>query len=83
MLVGAGLRGRVRVIASGKVVSGFSLVRNLALGADACNAARAMMFAIGCIQARRAARRPPRLPALGGADWLDAPAAAAAAGAQV
>lgn len=35
----------------GRVVSGFSIVRNLALGADICNAARAMMFALGCIQA--------------------------------
>ena len=26
-------------------------MRNLALGADVCNAARAMMFALGCIQA--------------------------------
>jgi glutamate synthase domain-containing protein 2 len=34
-----------------RVVSGFSIVRNLALGADVCNAARAMMFALGCIQA--------------------------------
>lgn len=33
------------------MVSGFSIVRNLALGADVCNAARAMMFALGCIQA--------------------------------
>ena len=33
------------------VTSGFSIVRNLALGADLCNAARAMMFALGCIQA--------------------------------
>ena len=42
-LVGAGLRDRVRVIASGKVISGFNIVRNLALGADTCNAARAMV----------------------------------------
>jgi len=33
------------------VLSGFSIVRNIALGADICNAARAMMFALGCIQA--------------------------------
>lgn len=51
LLRGAGVRDRVRLIASGKVLSGFSLVRTLALGADACNAARAMMFALGCIQA--------------------------------
>lgn len=50
-LVGAGVRGHVRIICSGKVLSGFSVVRNLALGADLCNSARAMMFALGCIQA--------------------------------
>jgi hypothetical protein len=41
------------VIASGKVVDGFSLARMIALGADACYAARPMMISIGCIQARR------------------------------
>jgi glutamate synthase domain-containing protein 2 len=51
ILEGAGLRDRVKIIASGRVVSGFSLVKALAMGADACNAARAMMFALGCIQA--------------------------------
>lgn len=51
LLVGAGLRDRVKIIASGRVLSGFSLVRNLALGADITAAARAMMFALGCIQA--------------------------------
>ena len=35
-----------------QVASGFAIVRNLALGADLCNAARAMMFALGCVQAR-------------------------------
>ena len=52
-LVGAELRDRIRVIASGKVNTGFSLATKVALGADMCNAARAMMFAIGCIQALR------------------------------
>ena len=51
MLVGAGLRDRVRVVAAGKVLTGFSLVKMMALGADVCNSARAMMFALGCIQA--------------------------------
>jgi len=50
-LIGAGLRDEVRIIASGRVLSGMSVVRNLALGADTVNAARAMMFALGCIQA--------------------------------
>ncbi len=52
-LVGAGLRDRVRVIYSGKVFSAFHVIRALALGADACNSARGMMFALGCIQALR------------------------------
>jgi glutamate synthase domain-containing protein 2 len=51
MLLGAGMRDRVTVIASGKVHDSMSLVRTMALGADACNAARGMMFALGCIQA--------------------------------
>eukprot|EP00802_Teleaulax_amphioxeia_P007768 Tamp_07776.p1 GENE.Tamp_07776~~Tamp_07776.p1 ORF type:complete len:553 (+),score=110.46 Tamp_07776:534-2192(+) len=51
LLIGTGLRQDIKIISSGKVLSGFSLVRNLALGADACNSARAMMFALGCIQA--------------------------------
>ena len=50
MLLGAGLRDRVRIVAAGKVLTGFSLVRTLAMGADVCNAARAMLFSIGCIQ---------------------------------
>ena len=52
-LVGCRLRERVRLIASGKIVTGFHMVRALALGADLCNSARGMMFALGCIQARR------------------------------
>jgi glutamate synthase domain-containing protein 2 len=52
-LVGAGLRDQIRVIASGKVNTGFQIATKVALGADMCNAARAMMFALGCIQALR------------------------------
>jgi len=50
-LIGAGIRGHMKIICAGKVTSGFSIIRNLALGADLCNAARAMMFSLGCIQA--------------------------------
>jgi len=49
-LVGAGLKGQVKLAASGKVTSGASIAVNAALGADWCNAARAFMFSIGCIQ---------------------------------
>ncbi|MBN9298503.1 MAG: FMN-binding glutamate synthase family protein [Filimonas sp.] len=51
MLTGFGIRQHIKVIASGKILSGFHMVRAVALGADACNSARAMMMAIGCIQA--------------------------------
>jgi glutamate synthase domain-containing protein 2 len=50
-LTGFGIRGKTRVIASGKILTGFHIVRALALGADTCNSARAMMLALGCIQA--------------------------------
>jgi len=50
-LIGAGLRDNIKIIASGKVHSGFSLIRTLSLGADLTNAARAFMFSLGCIQA--------------------------------
>ena len=50
-LVGIGLRDVIRVIASGKVATGFDLVTNFAIGADMCNSGRGMMFALGCIQA--------------------------------
>jgi glutamate synthase domain-containing protein 2 len=52
-LVGANLRKEIRLAASGKIVSGFSMAANLALGADWCNAARAFMFALGCVQSMR------------------------------
>jgi glutamate synthase domain-containing protein 2 len=51
-LVGLNLRHRVRLGAAGKVVSAFDIARMMALGADWCNAARAFMFALGCIQAQ-------------------------------
>ncbi len=50
-LLGAGIRDEIKLISSGKIATGFHLVRHLALGADLCNSARAMMMAIGCIQA--------------------------------
>jgi glutamate synthase domain-containing protein 2 len=51
-LVGTGLREDIRLIASGKAISAFHMLRLMALGADAINSARAMMLALGCIQAR-------------------------------
>jgi glutamate synthase domain-containing protein 2 len=51
VLTGFNLKKHIKIIASGKVASGFDLVKNIALGADLCNSARGMMFALGCIQA--------------------------------
>ncbi|MCB0343637.1 MAG: FMN-binding glutamate synthase family protein [Bdellovibrionales bacterium] len=51
MLRGFGLRDKIKICASGKIVTGFDIVRTLALGADYCNSARGMMLALGCIQA--------------------------------
>ena len=51
-LVGAGLRDRIRLGASGKIISAFDIARAMALGADWCNSARGFMFALGCIQAQ-------------------------------
>lgn len=52
-LVGTGLRDRIRLFVSGKVITGFHMIRAMALGADACLSARGMMLALGCIQALR------------------------------
>lgn len=50
-LRGFGIRNELKIIASGKILTGFHIVRAMALGADTCNSARAMMMALGCIQA--------------------------------
>jgi len=52
-LVGVGLRDKVKLIASGKVISGFDMACKVSLGADLCNSARGMMMSLGCIQSRR------------------------------
>jgi glutamate synthase domain-containing protein 2 len=52
-LVGFAMRKEIRVLCSGKIVSGFDVISRLCIGADACNSARAMMMALGCIQALR------------------------------
>jgi hypothetical protein len=50
-LVGAGIRHKITVIVSGKIVTGMDMARAFAMGADVCNAARAFLFSLGCIQA--------------------------------
>ncbi|MCG8148511.1 FMN-binding glutamate synthase family protein [Moraxella sp. PS-22] len=51
-LVGAGVRDKIKIGVSGKIISAFDIARMLALGADWCNSARGFMFAVGCIQSR-------------------------------
>ena len=51
-LVGIGLRERIRIGASGKVITAFDVARTIAMGADWCNSARGFMFAIGCLQSQ-------------------------------
>jgi glutamate synthase domain-containing protein 2 len=51
MLVGADLKDKIAINASGRISSGFSVIRTIALGADITSAARAFMMSLGCIQA--------------------------------
>ncbi|MBD8573130.1 FMN-binding glutamate synthase family protein [Pseudomonas syringae] len=51
-LVGINLRDKIKLGASGKVISAFDIASLLAIGADWANAARGFMFAIGCIQSQ-------------------------------
>ena len=51
-LIGINARDRIRLGASGKIVSAFDIARVMALGADWCNSARGFMFALGCIQSQ-------------------------------
>lgn len=50
-LNGFGIKDEIKIIASGKVITGFDIIKCLSIGADVCNSARGMMFALGCIQA--------------------------------
>lgn len=52
ILTAYGLRKDIKIIASGKATTSFDIIKLLALGADAVNAARAFMMSLGCIQAR-------------------------------
>ncbi len=51
-LVSTNLRSRIRIGASGKIITAFDMARTMAIGADWCNTARGFMFALGCLQAR-------------------------------
>ena len=52
-LIESGLRQRIRVVASGKLVTSARAAWALATGADFINTARGFMFSLGCIQALR------------------------------
>ena len=52
-LIESGLRQRVRVVASGKLVTSARAAWALCVGADFINTARGFMFSLGCIQALR------------------------------
>ena len=51
MLNRHGLKGRIRVVASGKLITPAEAALALCVGADFINSARGFMFALGCIQA--------------------------------
>lgn len=56
LLARYGLRGRVRLIASGKLITPSAVAQALCAGADFVQSARGFMFALGCIQALRCNR---------------------------
>lgn len=55
-LRGIGFREQVRLIASGRISSGFDMVVAMAMGADICAAARSFMIAMGCMQSLKCDR---------------------------
>jgi glutamate synthase domain-containing protein 2 len=52
MLQKYNLKEQIKIIASGKAIDAFDVVKYLALGADAVGMARSFMLSLGCIQAR-------------------------------
>ena len=52
-LIESGLRQRIRVVGSGKLVTSARAAWALCVGADFINTARGFMFSLGCIQALR------------------------------
>ena len=52
ILVGAGIRDRIKIISSGQTATGFDMLEKIIVGADTVNAGRSMMMALGCIQAQ-------------------------------
>ncbi|MCI2229729.1 FMN-binding glutamate synthase family protein [Polaribacter sp. MSW13] len=52
LLVKYKLKNQIKIIASGKAIDAFDIVKYIALGADAIAMARSFMLSLGCIQAR-------------------------------
>jgi glutamate synthase domain-containing protein 2 len=52
-LIAMNIREKIKIISSGKIISGYAILRAIAMGADMCNSARGFMFSLGCIQALR------------------------------
>jgi len=50
-LTGFSLRDRIKIISSGKINSGFGIIKHMVMGADLCYSSRGMMLSLGCIQA--------------------------------
>lgn len=46
-----GLSDDIKILAAGKIITGFDILKAISLGASACYSARGMMLALGCIQA--------------------------------
>lgn len=53
VLVGTNLRDHIKLGVAGKIHSGAGMARAFSLGADWCNAARAFMFSLGCVQSMK------------------------------
>jgi glutamate synthase domain-containing protein 2 len=45
------LLNHIKIIAAGKIITAFDILKVISIGASACYTARGMMFALGCIQA--------------------------------
>ena len=52
LLIQYGLKNNIKIMASGKAIDAFDIVKLLALGADSIGMARSFMLSLGCIQAR-------------------------------
>ncbi|CAL2076509.1 Ferredoxin-dependent glutamate synthase [Tenacibaculum sp. 190524A02b] len=52
MLTKYGLKEQIKIMASGKAIDAFDVVKYLAIGADVIGMARSFMLSLGCIQAR-------------------------------